>query len=385
MTASTPTQDSPPAITDNADNDALIQEEQYDLAHCDGAEDSGDEEELGVIEDPPAEEEGDEDPPAEEEDVAEIQESSFVDSNDATVFEDEDEVFFGAPEGWKRPGPPDGWIPNETKTAKGEPEFKDVDNPGNWDKFCYRPIFDITGQKKYKYHSLPTGATPVPIDASGKRMCAGWEFEYQGYIHRDTDLPQFRSGASRDNLFPDERKGCLDKDVLTNLGLNKERMCDAKGKPDSLWFYNLMFPVCDPKMSGVKDDPRLPFYHEVACMSNTYAHRDLKLGSEYGHSFRNTYASELLRWDGVLVMDGVRGGSDGAILRRFKNTDDNTAYDSHIADAFTGTRWLELKRVMKLCYNGCPESDKSHPSYNPAYKFDYIYKVLLHNVNAVTK
>ena len=60
-----------------------------------------------------------------------------------------------------------------------------------------------------------------------------------------------------------------------------------------------------------------------------------------------TNGAELLQWDGSIVMDGVRGGSDGAMLRRFDTREGNTAYDQYIHGAFTKTR-MELKRVQKL-------------------------------------
>jgi len=104
-------------------------------------------------------------------------------------------------------------------------------------------------------------------------------------------------------------------------------------------------------------------------------------GSGYGHSFEPTNAAELLRWDGVLVTDGVRGGSKGAILRRFDNYPGSKSYDADIAKAFTKSRWLELKRCVKLC-NNLTAPKKGQEGYNPAYKYDLIFKTIINNVNA---
>ena len=90
------------------------------------------------------------------------------------------------------------------KTAKGEPMFPAVDNPGGWNPYYYRAKFK--NQKKedpdsYIGHFLPTGAKPVPIDPeTGKRVVNGWEFFYQGEWKSDTP---YRNGATSKNLFPE--------------------------------------------------------------------------------------------------------------------------------------------------------------------------------------
>ena len=150
--------------------------------------------------------------------------------------------------------------------------------------------------------------------------------------------------------------------------------------PDSLFFYQLVLPVhqIDNKkenVSPIKDDPRQSFYVPVSSWSNLYAVGELELGSGYGHQYRNVTADELLRWDGVLVMDGVRGGSDGAILRRFDKRESNTAYDETIDSAFTKSRWLEIKRVVKK---------RGEEGYDPAYKYDYVFNTVVHNTNCLT-
>jgi len=93
----------------------------------------------------------------------------------------------------------------------------------------------------------------------------------------------------------------------------------------------------------VPDDPRGPLCCLLAKWTNLYAIGDLDLGSGHGHSFQTMTAAEMLQWDGVLEMDGVRGGSHGAILRRFSNYPDSKAYDHDICQAFAKSRWLELK------------------------------------------
>ena len=70
---------------------------------------------------------------------------------------------------------PDDWKPPAVKADKGELEWADVDNPGDWLEFTYRPKFNAkTGL--YTSHCLPTGDRPVPKDVEGKRILNGWEF-----------------------------------------------------------------------------------------------------------------------------------------------------------------------------------------------------------------
>ena len=127
----------------------------------------------------------------------------------------------------------------------------------------------------------------------------------------------------------------------------------------------------------------MSFYHPVSKWSNLYALGELELGGGYGHSFTNTNPVECLQWDGVVVMDGVRGGSNGAILCRFDKRASNTAYDRHVDKAMTQTRWLQLKRVLKL-NNNMESKKRGDEDYDPAYKYDYIFKTIVHNMNAIT-
>lgn len=290
----------------------------------------------------------------------------------------------GAPLGWRAPT----FDPNDIPPPKidcGEPESFDlVDNPGRWNCFCYQPVFDKddTGKGNYMYHALPTGATPVP-EVNGVRQVGGWDFHYQGW-RRDPSRPAFRSGASRDNPLPESRRGCLDKDMLIKLGMSSDRMDDGQGRPDALFFHQLLLPICDIQRSGIDGDPRKPFYLEVCKFTNFYACSECGFGCGYiEEEGQLPEIPELVRWDGVTVMDGVKGGTGGAMLRRF-NQSERTAYDSHIANAFTKERWLLLKRIYKLNIN-TPAKKKGMAEYNPAYKYDFIFDVIISNVNAITK
>ena len=290
----------------------------------------------------------------------------------------------GAPAGWKKPGPPPEWKAPTPKIDKGEPaEFDEIDNPGKWSRYAFVPKF-IKGV--FARFSLPTGAEPVPMGNDGKRTAAGFEFHYEGWDRTD-DIPMHRSGATRDNPFPEIRKGSLHGDVLHRLGLNSSRMKEGDGAPDSLFFYQLILPIHEinkKKVLTVPMDPRKSFYPKVASWSNMYATGELGiLGSGYGHKFTQVDPTEMLQWDGSVVMDGVLGGSNGAFLRRFDSREGNTGYCEPIAKTFTKSRWLAIKRVYKLC-NNLTAKKKHEEGYDPAYKYDSIFDCICHNVNALT-
>ena len=174
---------------------------------------------------------------------------------------------FGAPKGWLPPQPPESWTAPEPKTDCGEPDFAAVDNPGRWSQYTFTPTFD--SKKQYVEHSMPAGAVPVPVNpATGKREIGGYEFFYDGWKHPSPNKYNTRMGATKENLFPKDRSVQLDADVLKRLlGLTKQRMenCDA------LFFYQLLLPIVDPAHSGIKDDPRVGFYEDVATHTNVYA------------------------------------------------------------------------------------------------------------------
>lgn len=77
----------------------------------------------------------------------------------------------GAPTGWNLPCAPPDWTPAAPRTRSGQPDipFDQINNPGEWSEFSFRPKFKKTGQ--CMCHALPVGVTPVPARrADGKRI-----------------------------------------------------------------------------------------------------------------------------------------------------------------------------------------------------------------------
>jgi hypothetical protein len=60
-------------------------------------------------------------------------------------------------------------------------------------------------------------------------------------------------------------------------------------------------------------------------------------------------------------------------------------YDNLIDKAFTKDQIFELKRrVAAFCNNNKAKKKKGEDGYDPAYKYDYIFDTIVHNVNALT-
>ncbi len=116
-------------------------------------------------------------------DAQEIEHDVEVDDDDAVICDKTNNVqtaLFGAPKGWSPPGQPANWNP-KVNSLKGEPHMDDVDNPGGWSSFTYRPMFRAKGGQ-YIGHAMPAGATDVPVnEATGKRESEGFEFFYNGW------------------------------------------------------------------------------------------------------------------------------------------------------------------------------------------------------------
>ena len=242
------------------------------------------------------------------------------------------------------PTPPEDWVPSLRKTHKNEPEFKDVDNPGNWPEFSFRPEFlPETKGGGYHGHYLPTGAVPVPKNIDGVRKFGDWTFHYDGWQstvdenNENNEYTKYRSDATKNNLFPESRRGCLDAELLEKMGLTREKMQMG----DSLFFYQLLFPICNPKKSGIPGDPRQAYYSEVTNFSNLYACSLGLIGGQYSHAFRSIKVQELLHFDGVVVRDGALGGSNGSIYQRWMVGE--SMYDSATHDAISYDRFLQIK------------------------------------------
>jgi hypothetical protein len=102
------------------------------------------------------------------------------------------------------------------------PLFAYVDNPGRWNEFVFQPNYASekgrNGEKKqmrYVGHTTPAGAKVVLANDDGIREINRWKFSYLGWQPNDFDATTFVRGmATRDDLKPADRKGCLDANRL---------------------------------------------------------------------------------------------------------------------------------------------------------------------------
>ena len=228
-------------------------------------------------------------------------------------FDDPNATDFG---NLKVPKPKEGWeIAFERDTKKFGKEFVHVDNPGGWHPYSFTPKF--TRAKKnassidskppasgqYLYHSLPTGAIPVPKDTnlqdskpqsaqtSSDRVWKDWCFHYRGFTSEITH----RHGSSRDKVLPEQRKAIWDIPLLESMKLDK----GVLERYDSLFILQLFLPICDPKQSGIEKDPRHPSFSEVSQFTNTYASQKGMLGGNYGKRFSAKYVEDIVRYFGL--------------------------------------------------------------------------------------
>jgi hypothetical protein len=101
--------------------------------------------------------------------------------------------------------------------------------------------------------------------------------------------------------------------------------------------------------------------------------------SPWKQVYKQVMAAELLHFDMAVVQDSVLGGSNSAIYHRWNKGKSN--YDKEIlAGAITHTRWLQIKRVYKICDNDLAPK-KGDADYDPIQIQLYLYKYLIHNIS----
>jgi hypothetical protein len=88
---------------------------------------------------------------------------------------------------------------------------------------------------------------------------------------------------------------------------------------------------------------------------------------------------ELVHFDGVVVRDGVRGGSNGALYRQ--RWTEGADQDEFFRESICHCCWLQIKQVMKLCNN----KTQGVPNYDLAYKYDMFYDTLIESPKAITE
>lgn len=281
----------------------------------------------------------------------------------------------GAPHNWLPPQPPatfKGYIP---KPQSGAPTtFDDVDNPGGWTDFMFQPKYKTN---KYECHLSPTGARVVPASPDGKRIMKGWEFHYDGWNGDDFSRRTYvRGNATAECIKPSDRVGVLDINKLKKFGINSDTMHSP------IHWYQLLLPIADPSKSGIEDDGRIPFFTTARQCTNIYAYGEKNWGGGYSHSYDQVTEMDLVRWAGVPVRHGARGGRPMTLHYRWCKSDPD--FDESISNAMTLSRWRQIKSVFKI-NNNMVEPKRGQPGYDPCAKYDLIFKALCHNMNYFTR
>ena len=152
-----------------------------------------------------------------------------------------------------------------------------------------------------------------------------------------------RKHASRTNLFPEERKGRLNKSKLVKHGLTKQKLIDG----DALFFFQCLMPIADKKNTGIDGDERMPYYTNKVRWSNTYKLQSTTSGVGLGATKEITVPEEV-NFDGILFYHGASGvGMNHAIHKRW-DTKGNCQTSERIKRTMSYPRWLQIKRFSKL-------------------------------------
>eukprot|EP00957_Ditylum_brightwellii_P054593 4136687-Ditylum_brightwellii.AAC.1 len=102
--------------------------------------------------------------------------------------------------------------------------------------------------------------------------------------------------------------------------------------------------MCDTSKSGIRNDPRKSYYSKAEKYTNIYA-AQLGLGGAYLKKFKHIKIEELMQWDGIILHDGVRGGSNGVIHRWWQ--EEGSDHDVHINEAMSHHCYLQIKWCVK--------------------------------------
>ena len=120
------------------------------------------------------------------------------------------------------------------------------------------------------------------------------------------------------------------------------------GGPDSLFFYQLLLPICNPSQSGIPGDPRKPFYTEVTKFLKLYKYQQ-GTSNGYRHNIPKVSIDEFQRWDGCMYRNGVKVGGDSEIYRRWQHK--ATSGNHIVQESMTLQRCHQLKYIFKLNTN----------------------------------
>eukprot|EP00536_Pseudo-nitzschia_multiseries_P018121 jgi/Psemu1/54207/gm1.54207_g len=234
--------------------------------------------------------------------------------------------------------------------------------------------------------TTPAPGTASAVDQSLRRALweyKGWTFHYQNWAPEE-DTPTFsRTYTSSRDLFPQERKGKLAMAKLRKHGLQLGRVINS----DALFFYQLLLPFHTDEEDEKQENKmqQKPFYFKVLKWSKNYANQS---NNGKGHYIRRIKLSELVHFDVIVYLHGALEGKKGSICYRWTKVD--ALYSPKIATKMSWYQWRQIKSNLKLNCNHEAKYNRllckdDMSKFNYAYKFDYIYETLVHNVHYFSK
>ncbi|KAL7534908.1 hypothetical protein ACHAWF_004989 [Thalassiosira exigua] len=134
----------------------------------------------------------------------------------------------------------------------------------------------------------------------------------------------------------------------------------------------MLFPICNPIDSGIKDDGRMPYFPHVRACLNLYTVGEKGWGGDVGHEVKLAKEWEWVHWHGAPIRHGDREGGPGSMCRCWLMTDPD--FDATIAEILKFSRNRVLKGIFKL-NNSLATPKRGKPGYDPTAKYDYIYNV----------
>ena len=125
----------------------------------------------------------------------------------------------------------------------------------------------------------------------------------------------------------------------------------------------------------------MPYYSSLVQFTNVYATMS-ESGPDIGHGWKPTTNDEIGHWSGVPVCHGSVDGRPHTIHARWHPNVPH--FDPVIADNISNSQWVMIKKYFKF-NNNLAEPKREMPNYNPCSRYDFVYKVMVHNMNYVTR
>lgn len=112
------------------------------------------------------------------------------------------------------------------------------------------------------------------------------------------------------NLKPDSCRGILDMEKLRKHGMTKERVMH-----DPMFFFQLLFPNCDPTESGIEGNQQMPYFTHVMMCTNGYSGYEGGDSDSGGCVFHRVTKAEMVHSTGVLIQHSALEGKPSPIYK----------------------------------------------------------------------